>query len=114
VVTVAPGLLLDHDRVGSLREHAARENARRFAVTDRKRKRPAGGDFADNLQAHRRIGDIGGTHGVAVHCRHVGRRLRAPRLERVGEDAVMRLVERRLFGRQRRRVLQHAFERVSD
>jgi hypothetical protein len=36
------------------------------------------------------------------------------RLERVGEDAAVGVVERRLFGRQGCGVFEHAFERVSD
>ena len=43
------GEFLDHHRVGAVRHHPAGENARRLAATHRARKRPAGGDLADDL-----------------------------------------------------------------
>ena len=114
VVAEALCLLLDHDRIGAFGDHAAGEDTRRFTAADGARKRPPGGDFADDFQAHRHARHIGGAHGIAVHGGHVGGRLGAPRLQWKGKDAAIGVGERRFFGRQRRGVFEHAFERLSD
>ena len=58
-VAVAFGQFLDHHGIGAVRQKAAGENARRFARSDRGCERPAGGDFADDLQTDRRGLNVG-------------------------------------------------------
>ena len=59
LVAVAAGDLLDHHGVGAGRHHAAGEDARGFAGADRAVEGMAGGDLADQLQRHRRLGHVG-------------------------------------------------------
>jgi len=50
-VAVRNGSFLDHDRVGAAGDDAAGEDAHGFTRADRPIERPAGGNFADHLQA---------------------------------------------------------------
>jgi hypothetical protein len=90
-------ILLDHDGVGAGRHLCAGEDARRFARADRTGWRLAGGDALHDPELCRQGPDIGGAHGIAVHCGHVGGRLGQPRLERLGQHAAEPLVKRNHF-----------------
>ena len=111
---VALGQFLHHDGVGTGRHEAAGEDAGGFAGADLGRKRPAGGNFADDFQAGRGGSDIAGAHRVTVHGRDIGRRLGAARFEIESENAAGGLVERHLFGRQGRCVRQYVIERLGN
>ena len=74
----------------------------------------AGGDLADHRQRRRRLRDIGGAHGIAVHGGDGGRRLRAQRRQILGQHAAERLVERRPLGRQRLGAREHARQGFGD
>jgi hypothetical protein len=110
-VAVAGGLLLHHHRVGAVGQHAAGENARGFAWTDRVGEGPAGRDFADDFQAHRRRRDVACAHRVAVHRGKIRRRLGAARFDIPGQDAAVGIGERNVFGGQCHGVRQHVIER---
>ena len=108
------GVLLDDDRVGAGRQHAAGEDARRLAGAD---ACPANGwPAATSPISLSRAGtrDVGGAHRIAVHGGDVGGRLRAQRREIGGEHAAVRLGERRGLGRQRLGPREHAGERLGD
>ncbi len=62
----------------------------------------------------RHLRDIGGAHRIAVHRRHVGRRLGAQRRDIGGQHAAFGFDERRVLARQRLDAIEHAGERVSD
>ena len=76
--------LLDQHRVGARRHRRAGEDADRLARTDRTAEPAPGGTLADERQRPR---EVGVAHGVAVHRRDVGGRLRASRREVGGERA---------------------------
>ena len=59
LIAVAFGVLLNNDRVAAGGHHAAGENSRRLVRADRVRKRPAGGDLADDFKPHRNARDVG-------------------------------------------------------
>ncbi len=96
-IAVARGVFLDHDGVGARRQHPAGEDARGFAGADRAFERMSGRDLADDVEARRHAGDVGGAHGIAVHRRHVGRGLRAQGGKVVGQHAAVRFLQRRGF-----------------
>ncbi len=77
-------------------------------------ERPAGGNLADDLQAYGGGSHVGGTHGVTVHGRDIGRRLGAQRFEIVGQHAAVGFLERHLVGRQRLGMRQYLFKRLGD
>ena len=77
-------------------------------------ERPAGGNLADDFQAHRSVGHVGRAHGITVHGGNIRRRLGAQRFEIVGQHAAVGLVERHLVGRQRAGMRQHLFKRLGD
>ena len=108
------GLFLHDDGVRAGRQFAAGENAHRLSRPDFAGIRPPGRDFADDFQIGRRAGDVLGAHRIAVHRRHVGRRLRSQRSQIVGEHAPMRFRERHTFGWQRARLRQHALQGIGD
>jgi hypothetical protein len=79
------------------------------------RTSPANGrDLADELQRGRHLRHIGGAHRIAVHRRHVGRRLGAQRRHVSGEHAAFGFDEGCVLARQRLDAIEHAGERVSD
>ena len=57
-VALARGILLDHDRIGAGRQHAAGEDARGFAGAHGALERMSGRDFADELEPDRDLGDV--------------------------------------------------------
>jgi hypothetical protein len=84
---VAVGLiaiLLNHDGVGAGWHLRAGEDARRFARADRAGRQLAGGDALHDLEFCGEGVDIGGADGIAIHRRHIGRRLRQARFQRFG------------------------------
>ena len=107
-------VLLDDDGVGAGRHHAAGEDARGLSGADLAVERPARRDLADQLQRRRHLRDIGGAHRIAVHRRHVGRRLGAQRRDIGGQHAAFGFDQRRVLARQRLDAIEHAGERVSD
>jgi hypothetical protein len=78
-VAATLGVFLDDDAVGALRDAGAREDAHRLTGSDRPGERAAGVGFADDAQARRDAGEVGGARGVAVHGGGVERRLRQRR-----------------------------------
>jgi hypothetical protein len=111
-ITVTFGVFLNNDGVRALRHYAAGKDARRFAALKLPRERPAGGNLADDLQLHRRVGCVGGAYGVAVHGGNIRRRLRAPRRKRIGKDAALGIAKRDLFSPERGGLREHAVERL--
>ena len=77
-------------------------------------ERMTGGDFADQRERDRALRHVGGAHGIAVHGRDRGRRLRAQRIHVFGEHAAERIVERNRLRRQRTRVGQHPSQGFGD
>ena len=106
-IAVDDRVFLDHDGIGAIGNHAAGEDARGLARTDRAIERPARRDLADHLQPCLRPRSVGGAHRIAVHRRHRLRRLRAPGGDIARQHAMMR-------GLQRHHLLRHRLAAFKD
>ena len=67
VIALARRILLNHDRVGARRQDAARKDPGGLAGADRSLERVPRRHFADEPEADRHFGNVGGADGVAVH-----------------------------------------------
>src|SRR5262249_14433694 len=88
-VALAHRILLDHDRVGAGRQHAAREDARGFASPDRASKGATGRTCADSWELPRRPGAAARTRGGPARGGATGRRLGAQPRVAPGEHAAL-------------------------
>ena len=86
-VAVPGRILLQQDRVGASRDHAAGEQPHRLSGADAAIERMPGGRGADHLQPGSKR-PVSGAQRVAVHGRNIGRRLRQTRDHGRRGDAV--------------------------
>ncbi len=110
-VAIARGVLLDEDRVGTLRHRGAGEDADRLARAERRGVAPAGRRLAHHTERSRQVGCA---HRVAVHGGGGEGRLRAQGDDRLGEHAAAGLGERHGLGRQMRGRGEQAGLRLVD
>ena len=112
--TIGHGILLDHDGVGAVGDHAAGEDPHRLAGAQRLAERPAGRDLADHLQTRPRGRGIRRTDRIAVHRRHRLWRLGAQGRHVARQHAVKGCVQRGHFLRQRLGARENGCKRLGN
>ena len=108
------GILLDHDRVGAVRDGRAGEDAHRLARADNAFVALPCRHRSDNSQFRRNARHVGGAHGIAVHGRDGERRLSAARDDILGEHPAGRSGERHMLRAERLQRRQEAVARFLD
>ena len=111
---VACRVFLDDDAVGTVGQGRAGEDAHRFAASEHTVERSAGRHGADDAELCRYVRNVVGAHGISVHRRKIGGRLRSPRNRFLGENAARRLRQRNHFGLRRRKRRQNPRPRFLD
>ena len=94
-------ILLDHDRIGSLGDGSAGEDAHRLAGAELAFESMARRAHADEAERRGGRGDIGCPYRITIHRRRRKGRLVSRGHEVLGERAAMGFAERHALGRQR-------------